>query len=66
MFNGRPVSHTNTKDVDLVFSLLMSLRERVSLALAMTVRNLSLEECVSLLNLPLVPAQKCRGQVEYG
>ena len=41
-------------DVDRVFSLLTPLRQRVSLALAMTVRNLSLDECTSLLRQRLV------------
>ena len=41
-------------DVDRVFSLLTTLRQRVSLALAMTVRNLSLDECTSLLRQRLV------------
>ncbi|CAE7250963.1 ANK3, partial [Symbiodinium sp. KB8] len=36
-------------DVDLVFSLLTQLRRRVSLALAMTVRSLSVEDCAALL-----------------
>lgn len=41
------------EDVDLVASLLDNLRERVSLALAMTVRNLSLAECTSFLEMRL-------------
>ncbi|CAJ1455743.1 unnamed protein product [Effrenium voratum] len=40
---------TKLTDVDLVFALLTRLRQRVSLALAMTVRNLSLKECKELL-----------------
>ena len=32
-------------DTDLVFSLLSQLRARISLALALTVRNLSVDEC---------------------
>ena len=34
-------------DTDLVFSLLGQLRCRISLALALTVRNLTVEECRS-------------------
>ena len=46
MFNGECLlSNPNSReDVDLVFALLTRLRQRVSLALAMTVRNLSLKE----------------------
>ena len=46
-------THAGAEDVDLVFSLLTQLRQRVSLALAMTVRNLSLEECTALIEEPL-------------
>jgi len=42
-------AQAKVSDTDLVFSLLSQLRARISLALALTVRNLSVDECRELL-----------------